>query len=339
MRTLSRPVKYLIKSLCNHHKQGAEKNIFLFSVPRSGSTWLMELIASQPGFKYYDEPLNIRRANVKKVGIFKHWEALIPGGGNDDLSLSYFRNLSANKLGFMNPSPFTRNHRFFSNRIVFKVLVIEHMMNVIEEKLNAQIVFLLRHPIATTISRNQLPRFRCFVESEHFQQKYLSNEQRACVHDIDNSGTEFEKGVLSWCFQNLLPLKYLEKKDWVIITYEEMVLNAYKSCRILCEKLALGDLDTMLRLVGLPAKNIQLSSEETVRVVQSDDDVERRRALVTKWKNKASNRDEERAFEILSIFGIDAYSRGQFVANDMYLHFKDTRNQLRPLENEEAGTR
>jgi hypothetical protein len=58
---LTRRLQLLVKALTNVHRQGPLPNVFLFATPRSGSTWLMEIIASQPGFKYYDEPLNPRR--------------------------------------------------------------------------------------------------------------------------------------------------------------------------------------------------------------------------------------------------------------------------------------
>ncbi len=42
------------------HRPGALPNVFIFTTPRSGSTWLMELIWSQPGFRCVNEPLDIR---------------------------------------------------------------------------------------------------------------------------------------------------------------------------------------------------------------------------------------------------------------------------------------
>ncbi len=70
-------VKYLLNIVSNVHIQGEKKNIFIFSTPRSGSTWLMEIIASQSGFKFYDEPFNIRRENVQKAGYFSDWDELL----------------------------------------------------------------------------------------------------------------------------------------------------------------------------------------------------------------------------------------------------------------------
>jgi hypothetical protein len=42
-------VKRIVKSASNVHRPDGRPNVFLYSTTRSGSTWLMELIWSQPG--------------------------------------------------------------------------------------------------------------------------------------------------------------------------------------------------------------------------------------------------------------------------------------------------
>lgn len=63
-----------IKSMTNIHLPNKEKtNVFIFTTPRSGSTWLMDLILTQPGFKSYSDPFDIReplvREHLIKLGI------------------------------------------------------------------------------------------------------------------------------------------------------------------------------------------------------------------------------------------------------------------------------
>ena len=174
MEKLNREIKYFVKSYSNLHLQGKKKNIFIFSTPRGGSTWLMELIAAQPRIKYFDEPLNLRRDDVKRLNYFKNWQALGPDKKNSDKIVQYFKLLEKNKLKFMNPPPFTRrNHKIFSNRIVFKIHEIEHLMNYINDQLDCHIVYLLRHPIANTISRYAFPRLEFFIQSKFYQEKIL----------------------------------------------------------------------------------------------------------------------------------------------------------------------
>lgn len=324
MINLERIVKNILIYSSNIHINGGKKNIFLFSTPRSGSTWLMELIASQPGFKYYDEPLNIRRNNVQNTNFFDNWDKLLAGSEREDIIISYLKKLEANKVKCMNPPPFRRNHSFFTTRIIFKIHEIEHLINKIRDCLNAEIIFLLRHPIATTTSRHVFPRLEYFVESEYYKKTYFSNEQIKFIDYMYKNGNTIEKGILSWCFQNFLPLNYLDHKNWIIITYEEIILNPYKTCKMLFNKLSLTKLDKMLNRMSLPAANIDLSTKETISIMKERNEEDRKRKLIKKWRNKVSEEKKDKLFEILSVFNIDTYCKDKFIANENYLNFNDT---------------
>ena len=52
------------------------RTCLLFSTPRSGSTWLMELIWTQPGFKYCNQPLSLFNPLVRQHLGIDRWEAL-----------------------------------------------------------------------------------------------------------------------------------------------------------------------------------------------------------------------------------------------------------------------
>ncbi|MGH8501120.1 MAG: hypothetical protein ACREVE_01355, partial [Gammaproteobacteria bacterium] len=75
MRRQTNKFNTLIKYLCNFHRQGSKPNIFIFSTPRSGSTWLMELMLTQRGFKSCSEPFNLRFTEVATtLGIYD-WDS------------------------------------------------------------------------------------------------------------------------------------------------------------------------------------------------------------------------------------------------------------------------
>ena len=67
----------LIKHKSTFHKASGEDNIFLFSSPRSGSTWLAEIIAAQPGFKMVKEPLNVRNHVFSEFTGIKNWHEVL----------------------------------------------------------------------------------------------------------------------------------------------------------------------------------------------------------------------------------------------------------------------
>ena len=323
-----RQLKYLLKSISNIHIQGDKGNIFLFATPRGGSTWLMEIIASQPGMKYFDEPFNIRRDNVKTVNVFNDWADLMPDSCDKELIIKHLKNLESNKIRHMNPPPFRKNHRVFTSRIVYKIHELEHLIDEIKDEFNGYILYLLRHPIANTISRHVFPRLNYFIDSDFYNDNYLTVDQIQEIRKIIDNGTEFQKGIVSWCYENIIPLTSSHRSDFCFVTYEELLLNPEKTCKLMMEKLNLSDLNSMLKSIGDPAMNIMMSNNDTLDIIKNTDFTNKNLKLVKKWKSRVSEQEEDQAFEILELFGLNAYIKDRFIATDEYLNFKDTNKYI-----------
>lgn len=326
MLSLKTKLGYLLRAGSNFHRPGGEKDIFLFATARGGSTWLMEILASQPGMKYYDEPLNIRRSNVQQTGLFREWHDLMPDGDRREDIINYLKALQSNQYRFMNPLPLRRNHRFVTNRIVFKIHGVEHLINDIKQECGGTVVFLLRHPIPTTLSRYTFPRLDQFLLSCHYEREYLDAAQVREIRRIYCLGDKLQHGVLSWCFENLVPLRFSDTTGWVTVTYEELLLNSEPACRLLAQRLNLPDVATLVAAVNRPAANIAMSGKDTHSILREPDEQNRKRSMVTKWKEKITDADERRCFDVLDLFMIDAYRPKRFVSHERYLHFHDTVN-------------
>jgi hypothetical protein len=317
-------IKYSIKSFSNIHIQGKKKNIFLFATARSGSTWLMEIIASNPGIKYYDEPFNIRRPNVKKYGRFKYWSELMPDSDNKEAIFDYLYKLTNNNIKFVNPAPFRKNHSFISERIIFKIHELEHLINEIAEEFNGKVVFLIRHPIATSLSRKVFPRLEQFRKSKVYNEKYLGMEKVEEIERLLDRGSKLQKGIVSWCYQNIIPLKFAENSDWLFITYEELVLNPLLCCKLFIEELDLDSIKAMMKCVNEAAANIKLSDKETIDLFKVKNNSKRKLKIIQKWKKYVKEEEEKKLFEILDIFGLDIYIPKRIIAIEKYLHFEST---------------
>ncbi len=324
---LSRRFRHLAKACSNIHRQGTLPDIFLFATPRSGSTWLMEVIASQPGFKYYDEPLSPRRENVRYGGIISDYSCLMPESGNSDRIIEFLKGLQSGRHGYMNPPPFRRNHRFLTNRIVFKIHEIEHLMRRVATECNSQLIYLLRHPIATSLSRTVQPRLELFLRSEHYANLLGTSKLRREIHEVATKGSPLQRAIVSWCFENLDVLRRADD-DCLIVTYEELVLNPAKSCDLLATHFDLPDLGALQSAYERPAVNIQMSRADTIAAMNRQDPGVRRNELVSKWHARVSPAQYEQAGQVTAMFGIDAYDVRKSLASPRYLHFQDTPSLL-----------
>lgn len=297
-------LKQMMRAYANTHTPGAKPNVFIFSSPRSGSTWLMELIRTQPGFKSCEEPLNLRNPDVQQHLGFDQWQQLYDDNASEQLH-PYFAGFCNGSMRFMNGNPLNAHHRFATSRIVFKILHGgEDRINWFAEQFNGRIVLLLRHPLAVSISRKTLPRLTTFLNSAY--QTHLTPTQKERCLQIIQHGSHLEKGVLSWCLQNAISLNQTAN-DWTIVTYEQLVLDPDPLIHHLAKAMELPHPEKMIARLRQPSATYRKSDEET-KMLLTTGQANDRQNVVNKWRNKVDKEAGKSAMNILTLFGLDIYS-------------------------------
>jgi hypothetical protein len=299
-------------------------NILLFSTPRSGSTWLLEMIAHQPRIKTVREPFNIRKEPVRKMLGMSSWVELYTDE-NFPAILRYLKSFSNNlkvDSGFKMERPFSDTWHPITNRIVYKILhSMENRVEELKAELHAKALILVRHPIPVTLSRIELPRLLAFQHSDF--RKLFNQQQIMIAEQITQNGTEFEKGIVSWCFQNRLLLN--SGTENLLVTYEEMVTN--RECVI--KKIAsffdlLAPEKMMVRSKKASGSTVK-SSEKNQNLLHAveEGDVDSRR-LIEKWRRQVTPEMIEQAQHILDIFEIDIYKADELMPSEKMMLCRDT---------------
>ncbi len=206
----------------------------------------------------------------------------------------------------MDPVPFRGSYRPVTNRIVFKILNGgEDRINWFRDTFNGQIVYLIRHPIAVSLSREYLPRLTDQLMSEY--RRHFSKDQIDFSRRILENGSTLEKGVLAWCLENAVPLQ-MATDDWLMVAYEELVCDPGTVITQIATRLNLPEPELMLNRVTVPSAVKAKSNQETQQALEQGTD---RRWLVEKWRNHVSEQDERRAMEILEHFQVNVYRYGE----------------------------
>ena len=281
-------------------------------MPRGGSTWLMELILSQPTFKAIDEPLNLEYAHIRDYSGIRSWDALYTQQPSSELQ-TYFERMCSGASHFKDTN-FRRNKhpRYLTRRIVFKIIHGgEDKINWFRDTFNGRIVFLIRHPIAVSLSREHYPRLEAFLSSDY--QRHFTQSQLQFARKIIGSGSKLERGVVSWCFQNAVPLRQ-RTDDWALISYEQLVLEPVPVLEEMARKLELPELQRMQAQLADASGSNYKSDRETQQLLGKGKPANRSR-LVEKWRDKVSEEEERRAMDILGVFELDTYSFGDALPN------------------------
>ncbi len=304
-------LKHRLARLNNLHLPNGRRDVFLFSTPRGGSTWLSELILTQPGFKPADEPFNLRdapiRAELSARGIGE-WIDLYDRT-KEEAMFSYIESIRTGANGVVNPF-FYRNHfRLVTRRICFKILHAgEDRMSAFRRRFGGFIVLLLRHPIPVSLSRKELPRLRAFLSSDY--RSHLTAQQIACAERIVSLGSDLDRAVLDWCFQTAVPLSRIEP-EWAVVTYEQLVIDPLPVLDLLAERLELPYPERMARRLTKASASTHQSDPATRDRLSAGSDVRERSWLVDKWRKEADADAVSRAMEALSAFGLDDLYRSE----------------------------
>lgn len=303
-------MRNVLKRVSNIHRPTAESDIFLFATPRGGSTWFMEMIWSQPGFKYCSEPFNVRVPEVcRALGLDSF--ASLYGSEFEAKCADYVRAIRSNRCGFLNPNPLRKHHRFITNRMVFKVIHAGmDRIGWFEKQFNAKILHVVRHPIAVSLSREVFPLLEEFQKCPLREQ--FTEEQCRLADRISEGGGHLEKGVVAWCLHNAIPLREC-RASWAVLSYEQGVLEPEKVIQYLCDKLSLPDPERMLRQSSKASAVLKKSSAERQELLKDKSGRER---LISSWRQKVSQDTEAELFELVREFGVTVYAQGEDCPSD-----------------------
>jgi hypothetical protein len=276
-------IRQFLRSYTNIHVQDEKENVCIFSLPRSGSTWLMELIWTQPGFKYINEPLNLKSNLLRAKSRIAGFEELYTVDAKDKL-IKYFHGFVDGKSHFLDPNPLRRFYRPRTNRIVFKIIHGgELFINDVAQACCGRVIYLLRHPISVALSRKQLPRMDQLCSN--LVLNHFTTEEKKYALYTRKHGDLMSQKVLAWCIQNKLALLQ-RREDWLVFTYEQLVVTPRPIVEKITRDFHLTNKSLIYEQLNIPSAVTVQSGDETWLIL-NDGRGERHR-LVNRWLDNMS---------------------------------------------------
>ena len=238
-RAVLRPADWIRKAHLQLSRSDLDQNIVLIGSPRSGTTWIFNILNQLPRTSGLFEPLNPRWfPGVTKLGLSSR-PYISPGQQNSaGVLLEYFEKVFSGKLVSLQPHwpvSIARNpasffeyllKRIFSKKLVVKMVRAPRLLPWLSENYPTHdFIYILRHPCGVIASQFQ-SRVSGFNSREHRYLDYLkvdrlpSREQilsEAVNLGIDRHILEKIKkeefsaaGLLAlvWCLDNIIPLTY-----------------------------------------------------------------------------------------------------------------------------------
>jgi len=210
--------------------------IMITGAPRSGTTWLMEILGGIPGYTSLFEPLNPYCFPQAKEAGFKLRSYML-SGHKDEKRYKYMFEVLTGKITSLYPwyrFNFTNlMNRIYSKKLLVKFVRANRLLPWMSEKFDLRLIlFIMRHPFAVISSQintgftgyngedgiDVIPDKNMLLN----ELKTLNINDKNIIHNIENIRTKEERLAFVWCLDHYVPYKYNTNK-WITIKYEDML--------------------------------------------------------------------------------------------------------------------
>jgi hypothetical protein len=311
-------------SIFGSKKIEMKDTILIVGAPRSGTTWLMEILATLPEYTYIFEPLNpIWCPESFEVGFRSRtylssdskWQE-----GKDFLRKTFtgqIANLAIKDsiiLSFLTDISIKNTmSQLTGNKLIVKSVNMNRFLPWIAKQFQLRnIFFIIRHPCAVVAS--QLKSGLCGYRpssppyKDIFPTPDIILDEASKINELDTDiidklkkiKTREEILAAAWCLDNYILLSHPKPHPWSLIFYEKLVKDGEKEIiRIFNE---IGE----KRIPKKAFKNLKKPSmvimkEELKSIIKPE-------LQLSKWKGNLSEDQINIILQIVSDFGLDLYT-------------------------------
>ena len=295
-------------------------NVLIFSSRRSGSTWLSELLATQPRTKRilepYDTSLNhphyLHSLPKSRDGFFFD----LSRREEEQIFRFYEDMASCRKLLRTQWKLWKPDHHFLYDRMVFKFFYVKDYIAEFHRRYDVRVLYLIRHPVPTALANLKLGwpcTLDAYLQHPAHLERILNGHQLETVARVSSAGTPLERYVLGWFLENWLALQQSRTATWPVLRYEDMVREPTATLELLDASVGLDDHGELEQRYTQPSFNSfdsarRVKSGDAVRITEfwkNDDRVHTSRGLPTifeafetpyyRWGEDATSRLQETA--------------------------------------------
>jgi hypothetical protein len=288
-----------------------EDTVVIAGSPRSGTTWLLELLRTLPGYKALNEPLMYQDA---RNGHGFSWRTYHDPGEEADEQRDYLETVLTGQLGVSPAWYFEANSRpsqliehATRDRLVVKFCRMNRMLHWFCGQFEVRgPVFIVRHPCAVVSS---MLKHGAWDEGELHGQEREDHALHdgllpASLYDVfgpilDSVETQAEILATMWCLDHYAPLVHHANGTypWVLVPYERMVTRGYEELRRIAGALGVEMTTEMQNQLGEPSNSVKDQLHEDAQ------------QQLSKWRRRLSENQIDAILQIVDEVGLsDLYS-------------------------------
>lgn len=299
-----------------------QDTILIIGSPRSGTTWLMEIIGNIPGYTYLYEPLqpvwfpDSLKAGFKTRGSLPNEKYITK---QKKYLSEIFTGEKISNFPFYRLNLSTIMNFLLSKKLIVKSIRLNRMIPWIYDNFPLRkILFITRHPCAVIAS--QLKTGWCGYHSEFSPEiniiptkKDIINEviemfeiNQSLLNKIKNIDSQEEILAVAWCLDNYHLINYKKSIPFLKISYEKLYSNYNTEIKNIFNQIGEKTPKNAFKHSRIPTLvTTKEDSKLLLNITQN----------LSKWKNQLSVKQINRILKIVNDFGFN------FVSDDIKLIF------------------
>ncbi len=289
-----------------------EETIVIVGSPRSGTTWLLELLRTLPGRKAMNEPLMYEEARHEH-GF--SWRTYLKPKEEAPTQKVFLETVLTGQLGISpawhfeaDTRPAQLVHHATRDQLIVKFCRLNRMLHWFCQQFDVQgPIFIVRHPCAVVSS---------MMRHGEWDEEDLHGEERpdqalhahslpSSLHDpfadvLADIETQAEVLATMWCLDHYTPLVHHADGNypWVVVPYERMVTEGQRELRRITEALGVEMTDEMQEQLHRPSSSVR---DQFHRDTQKQ---------LSKWRRRLSDRQIDDIFRVVDEVGLSSiYTR------------------------------
>ena len=272
-----------------------ENTLVVTGAPRSGTTWLAEVIACVPRTALLFEPLNVQTIPEAKAAGLITLNYFEPGEVWPEGEVFFERLLRGKVCNWWTTSAMKVSRTIRPQRWVVKFVRANLLLGWLTSYFPIRLpALLVRHPCATIASR-LVRGWSPMIHKPSAQKFFLAHPDLKLITERLTDPVEYLAAL--WCIETYAPLALPQPYPFHLMCYESLVRDVRQQLEMLCNHWNLEMSDKMIEQLHRP-------SHTTKKKVDSL----RRGDSLIQWRKELSDGDVQRILRVVRAFGLDFYS-------------------------------
>lgn len=274
--------------------------ILLAGSPRSGTTWLGNVICQSKGFAQITEPFHLGVPGRERAGFswcnYYHPDTNWPAGERIIKEVFQGKNLKGGML----------RENTFSQLVTCRALLIKcvrqnRLLPWIGRRFNIKgIVVIVRHPCAVVASQMAHPLFPSYYELPPWDRHYIEENLPSLLPFAKSLKTEEELRALNWCLDQHTTLGSPYSDKWIRVSQEKLVIDGKAELGRVFSALDIPLTEECIKMLSMTINGVKNWSVNHSRASTEE--------RLSGWVRKLNYGQIERILSVVKTCGIRGFS-------------------------------